>query len=246
MDKKSIVYVILGLIIVFLAAFLIISHVSTTDFEQQTFTNFVMDVPKGTEFVETYDNYSTIYTSEDLEVKYFRVTNNDEAFHYAEQRTLIQSGGELVGESDGITEWEIKEDGKTKYVCFKEDADNNGACISVKCSNKDDCMRMAESIVFTNGAVFSEENTTENGTADNSTNSTVSSNASQSSSNTTSTGNASTNGKTKIWSEQSNSYIYQESSSDGNIRQYDANGKLIGSTYDEDQAKLGNPDGNLE
>ena len=68
MDKKSIVYVILGLIIVFLAAFLIISHVSTTDFEQQTFTNFVMDVPKGTEFVETYDNYSTIYTSEDLEV----------------------------------------------------------------------------------------------------------------------------------------------------------------------------------
>ena len=37
-----------------------------------------------------------------------------------------------------------------------------------------------------------------------------------------------------------------ESSSDGNIRQYDANGKLIGSTYDEDQAKLGNPDGNLE
>ena len=71
MDKKSIVYVILGLIIVFLAAFLIISHVSTTDFEQQTFTNFVMDVPKGTEFVETYDNYSTIYTSEDLEVKYF-------------------------------------------------------------------------------------------------------------------------------------------------------------------------------
>ena len=30
------------------------------------------------------------------------------------------------------------------------------------------------------------------------------------------------------------------------IRQYDANGKLIGSTYDEDQAKLGNPDGNLE
>ena len=200
MDKKSIVYVILGLIIVFLAAFLIISHVSTTDFEQQTFTNFVMDVPKGTEFVETYDNYSTIYTSEDLEVKYFRVTNNDEAFHYAEQRTLIQSGGELVGESDGITEWEIKEDGKTKYVCFKEDADNN----------------------------------------------TVSSNASQSSSNTTSTGNASTNGKTKIWSEQSNSYIYQESSSDGNIRQYDANGKLIGSTYDEDQAKLGNPDGNLE
>ena len=48
MDKKSIVYVILGLIIVFLAAFLIISHVSTTDFEQQTFTNFVMDVPKGT------------------------------------------------------------------------------------------------------------------------------------------------------------------------------------------------------
>ncbi len=143
MDKKSIVYVILGLIIVFLAAFLIISHVSTTDFEQQTFTNFVMDVPKGTEFVETYDNYSTIYTSEDLEVKYFRVTNNDEAFHYAEQRTLIQSGGELVGESDGITEWEIKEDGKTKYVCFKEDADNNGACISVKCSNKDDCMRMA-------------------------------------------------------------------------------------------------------
>ena len=83
MDKKSIVYVILGLIIVFLAAFLIISHVSTTDFEQQTFTNFVMDVPKGTEFVETYDNYSTIYTSEDLEVKYFRVTNNDEAFHIA-------------------------------------------------------------------------------------------------------------------------------------------------------------------
>ena len=246
MDKKSIVYVILGLIIVFLAAFLIISHVSTTDFEQQTFTNFVMDVPKGTQFVETYDNYSTIYTSEDLEVKYFRVTNNDEAFHYAEQRTLIQSGGELVGESDGITEWEIKEDGKTKYVCFKEDADNNGACISVKCSNKDDCMRMAQSIVFTSGAVFSEENTTENGTADNSTNSAVSSNASQSSSNTTSTGNASTNGKTKIWSEQSNSYIYQESSSDGNIRQYDANGKLIGSTYDEDQAKLGNPDGNLE
>ena len=238
MDKKSIVYVILGLIIVFLAAFLIISHVSTTDFEQQTFTNFVMDVPKGTEFVETYDNYSTIYTSEDLEVKYFRVTNNDEAFHYAEQRTLIQSGGELVGESDGITEWEIKEDGKTKYVCFKEDADN--------CSNKDDCMRMAESIVFTNSAVFTEENSTENGTADNATNSTVSSNASQSSSNTTSTGNASTNGKTKIWSEQSNSYIYQESSSDGNIRQYDANGKLIGSTYDEDQAKLGNPDGNLE
>lgn len=47
MDKKSIVYVILGLIIVFLAAFLIISHVSTTDFEQQTFTNFVMDVPKA-------------------------------------------------------------------------------------------------------------------------------------------------------------------------------------------------------
>ena len=246
MDKKSIVYVILGLIIVFLAAFLIISHVSTTDFEQQTFTNFVMDVPKGTEFVETYDNYSTIYTSEDLEVKYFRVTNNDEAFHYAEQRTLIQNDGELVGESDGITEWEIKEDGKTKYVCFKEDADNNGACISVKCSNKDDCMRMAQSIVFTSGAVFSEENTTENGTANNSTNSTVSSNASQSSSNTTSTGNASTNGKTKIWSEQSNSYIYQESYSDGNIRQYDANGKLIGSTYDEDQAKLGNPDGNLE
>jgi hypothetical protein len=246
MDKKSIVYVILGLIIVFLAAFLIISHVSTTDFEQQTFTNFVMDVPKGTEFVETYDNYSTIYTSEDLEVKYFRVTNNDEAFHYAEQRTLIQNGGELVGESDGITEWEIKEDGKTKYVCFKEDADNNGACISVKCSNKDDCMRMAESIVFTNSAVFTEENSTENGTADNAINSTVSSNASQSSSNTTSTGNASTNGKTKIWSEQSNSYIYQESSSDGNIRQYDANGKLIGSTYDEDQAKLGNPDGNLE
>mgnify|MGYP006992065524 CR=1 FL=1 len=246
MDKKSIVYVILGLIIVFLAAFLIISHVSTTDFEQQTFTNFVMDVPKGTEFVETYDNYSTIYTSEDLEVKYFRVTNNDEAFHYAEQRTLIQSGGELVGESNGITEWKIDEDGKTKYVCFKEDADNNGACISVKCSNKDDCMRMAESIVFTNSAVFTEENSTENGTADNATNSTVSSNASQSSSNTTSTGNASTNGKTKIWSEQSNSYIYQESSSDGNIRQYDANGKLIGSTYDEDQAKLGNPDGNLE
>ena len=45
MDKKSIVYIILGLIIVFLAAFLIISHISTTDFEQQTFTNFVMDVP---------------------------------------------------------------------------------------------------------------------------------------------------------------------------------------------------------
>ena len=165
MDKKSIVYVILGLIIVFLAAFLIISHISTTDFEQQTFTNFVMDVPKGTQFVETYDNYSTIYTSEDLEVKYFRVTNNDEAFHYAEQRTLIQSGGELVGESNGITEWKIDEDGKTKYVCFKEDADNNGACISVKCSNKDDCMRMAESIVFTNSAVFTEENSTELQTA---------------------------------------------------------------------------------
>lgn len=245
MDKKSIVYVILGLIIVFLAAFLIISHISTTDFEQQTFTNFVMDVPKGTQFVETYDNYSTIYTSEDLEVKYFRVTNNDEAFHYAEQRTLLQSSGELVGESNGITEWKIDEDGKTKYVCFKEDADNNGACISVKCSNKDDCMRMAESIVFTNSAVFTEENSTENGTANNATNSTVNSNTSQDSPNT-STGNAPTNGKTKIWSEQSNSYIYQESSSDGNVRQYDANGNLIGSTYDEDQAKLGNPDGNLE
>ena len=42
------------------------------------------------------------------------------------------------------------------------------------------------------------------------------------------------------------SYIYEEASSDGNFRQYDENGKLIGSTYEEDQAQLGNPNGELE
>lgn len=42
------------------------------------------------------------------------------------------------------------------------------------------------------------------------------------------------------------SYIYEETSSDGNVRQYDENGKLIGSTYEEDQAQLGNPNGELE
>lgn len=245
MDKRSAIFVILGVIIIILAAFLIISHVATTEFEQQSFANFTMEVPKGTEFVETYDNYSTIYTAEDITVKYFRVLSSDDAFHYAEERTLIQSEGEAVDEADGITEWKIKENGQTKYVCFKEDADNNGACILVKCSNKEDCMRMAQSIVFTSGSVFNAGDTNETNTTEETTNSTASTDSNQSSGNTTSASNSSSNGKTKIWSEQSNSYIYEESSPDGNVRQYDENGKLIGSTYDEDQSQLGNPDGNL-
>lgn len=246
MDQKNTVYIILGAIIVILAAFLIISHVTTTDYEQQNFTNFVMDVPKGTEFVRTYDDYSAIYTSDDITVKYYRVLSNDDAFHYAEERTIIQSNAEAVDQSGDITEWKINKDGKTKYICFKEDANNNGACISVEASNKDECMKMAQSIQFISGSVFVEDSTSETNTADNTTNSTVSENTTQSSGNTTSTDNSVNNGRTKVWDGQSNMYIYQETSSDGNVRQYDANGNLIGSTYDEDQSKLGNDDGNLK
>lgn len=42
------------------------------------------------------------------------------------------------------------------------------------------------------------------------------------------------------------SYFYEKTYDDGNVRQYDENGNLIGSTFDEDQAQLGNPNGDLE
>lgn len=42
------------------------------------------------------------------------------------------------------------------------------------------------------------------------------------------------------------SYIYEKKYDDGNVRQYDENGNLIGSTFDEDQAQLGNANGDLE
>ena len=42
-------------------------------------------------------------------------------------------------------------------------------------------------------------------------------------------------------------YIREVTYSDGNFRQYDnATGKLIGSSFEGDQARLGNPHGNLE
>lgn len=42
-------------------------------------------------------------------------------------------------------------------------------------------------------------------------------------------------------------YIREVTYSDGNFRQYDnATGELIGSSFDGDQARLGNPNGNLE
>ena len=42
-------------------------------------------------------------------------------------------------------------------------------------------------------------------------------------------------------------YIREVTYSDGNFRQYDnATGKLIGSSFEGDQARLGNPNGNLE
>ena len=42
-------------------------------------------------------------------------------------------------------------------------------------------------------------------------------------------------------------YIREVTYSDGNFRQYDSvTGELIGSSFEGDQARLGNPDGNLE
>ena len=42
-------------------------------------------------------------------------------------------------------------------------------------------------------------------------------------------------------------YFREVTYKDGGFRQYDnATGELIGSSYDEDQEQLGNPDGNLE
>lgn len=63
-----------------------------------------------------------------------------------------------------------------------------------------------------------------------------------------SSGSKLVDGLEKVYNGQADdgSYLYEERSDDGNVRQYDENGNLVGSTYEEDQAKLGNTNGDLE
>lgn len=91
-------------------------------------------------------------------------------------------------------------------------------------------------------------NTTDNNTTDNVTleNNTTDNNTTQKTQKTdTSSSSKSSSGPSIVSTETKENYQagdgshYKEVSySDGNIRQYDSSGKLIGSTYDSDQSKL--------
>lgn len=76
----------------------------------------------------------------------------------------------------------------------------------------------------------------------------VSDKVSQSIDESSSSGSKIVDGLEKVSNDQAGdgSYIYEKKYDDGNFRQYDENGKLIGSTFEEDQAQLGNPNGELE
>ena len=76
----------------------------------------------------------------------------------------------------------------------------------------------------------------------------VSNKVSQSVDDGSSSGSKLVDGLEKVYNGQADdgSYIYEKKYDDGNVRQYDENGNLIGSTFEEDQAQLGNTNGNLE
>ena len=80
------------------------------------------------------------------------------------------------------------------------------------------------------------------------TTSTVSTNANNNTGSQANNGNpVVVGGGSEFNAQEGNSDLYQINYSDGNFRQYDTKtGELIGSTFDEDQEKLGVVDGNLE
>ena len=91
--------------------------------------------------------------------------------------------------------------------------------------------------------IFNQNSTANTSTSANTTNTNTNSNGSSAQ---LSSGSGVTGGGAEYNGQAGGGYMYQINYSDGNFRQYDTKtGELIGSSFDEDQEKLGNINGEM-
>lgn len=151
MERNSKIIIIFILIIILIASVAACVILKPANLEERTFQNFKMSVPENEQFNSSDNDYSISYTGKDVTIQYFKCNNLTNVICYmAAKEDIIESSVKVNETPDNITEWEMKmKNGETRYICLKEAASTYGACVLVSSSDKDLCMKMAKSIIFT-------------------------------------------------------------------------------------------------
>lgn len=151
MNKNQKIILIFILIIVLACCVTAYLILKPADLEERSFQNFNMLVPSNEEFNITQEDYSIHYIGDkDTTIQYFMCNNLTNVLCYSvAKQYIVESSVKVNQTSDNITEWKMETKNQTRYICLKEAATTYGACIMVTSSNKDLCMRMAQSIQFT-------------------------------------------------------------------------------------------------
>jgi len=220
--------VIIALICIGTGAYLLLN--TTPEYMKITMNGVTFEVPKSNATVQNQTEHYSTYNDTDKNIAIFvfdsenmGINDMSEAATFATTREAFQTGAQLQ-QSNNL---QYNYSDTLKVYTYLTNYTHKNVFIITK--NKEDMENILSKL---NPNSIIQSNQTDNST--NETNTTKTS--------TTKKSTADSNIESVTYEENlqagDGSYYRQVNYKDGNIRQYDTNGELIGSSYDSDQAKL--------
>lgn len=187
----------------------------------------VPDSQNATNTTDYYNIFHYMDSENQLDITFYNSYYPERSLSGAAHMAAIRDStlGLTVVEENNITVYLNESTGVYSYFVSNNITHDN---ILITCSDLDMLMTIINSITFNNGT--GEFN---NMSVNHSSSQQIDSSLNSSSSSSTPPGDL-------VWNSQNGDWMYEETLDDGNVRQYDSQGNLIGSTLDEDQEYLAN------